>query len=134
MSNATAMSALDAHIARVRTLPLAVPEIARHAADEIRAILSRNIAAGVGPDGKPWPKTLDGHAPLANAMQSIDVRASGASIVIVVDGVEARHHLGMVRGGVRRELIPTSRIPGPMIEALSRLTAEVLDRHMAGAS
>lgn len=133
MSNTTALAALRGRIERLRSIPLTLPEIARRAAVELEAVIARNIAMGLAPDGSRWPATKDGHAPLRDAMKSITVAAHGSEVVILVDGVEARHHLGAVKGNVKRELIPTRAIPQPMLEALDRVTHKVLAEHMDGA-
>ena len=57
MGNAAALAALDERIAKIRTLPLALPEVARRVADEARRVIAANISAQRGPDGKPWPAT-----------------------------------------------------------------------------
>lgn len=132
--NDAAFAALDAQIGRVQSLPLELPRVAQLAALEVRRIIAANIANGRAPDGTPWPATQDGRPALRDAMRSIDVRAVGSSIVISVDGVEARHHLGAVKGGVRRELIPSNRIPGPVADALARVVEQVLAQHMAGGA
>lgn len=130
MSNATALARLNAQIARVRTLPSTLPQIAARAAVKVRAILAANVAAGRGPDGKPWQKTQDGKPALTSAMSAVDVRAVGSAIVIAVDGVEARHHQGAVRGGVRREIIPSRTLPDAMAQALDEVAQEVLAEAM----
>lgn len=132
--NAEALRALDERIAKLRTLPLALPEIARRVADESRRVIAANVAAQRGPDGKPWPATKDGHAALVNAMRSVDVRAIGTTIVISIEGVEWRHHVGATKDHVRRPIIPTTSIPQPIVDAIDRVVVDVLAKHMDGGA
>lgn len=123
---------LDQHIARIREVPGALPRIAQQVASALELEIAANIAAGRGPDGQPWPPTADGRRPLAGALSAITVRPEGTTIVITVNGVEARHHLGAVKGKLARPLIPTGEIPGPMLEALDRVATKVLADHFGG--
>lgn len=127
------MAALRSRIARIQTLPAEIPAIASQVSDRIRKIIAGNIAAGVSPDGKKWPETEDGHQPLSNAMQAVDVRAIGPVVVVSVDGIENRHHIGNVKGGKKREIIPSRRIPDPMVRALDEVTQERFRNHMAAS-
>lgn len=133
MSNAAAIAQVGQWASGLRSTSGAMPEIARLCAREIENIIARNIARGVGPDGRPWPKTEDGHLPLQHAMKSIRVRAVGPEVVITISGVEARHHLGEVPGGVARPQIPIGALPRPMADAIDRVVREVFARRLAGS-
>lgn len=127
-------AALDAQIKRLRSLPRALtrdaaPKIAKAVELEIRA----QIARGVGPDGKPWKATEAGGRPLRHAAEHVTVVAVGDVIVVRVDGVEARHHLGAVKGGVKRPIIPTGALPDPIARAIGRVIAEQFRAHMGAA-
>lgn len=116
---------LDAQIKKLRELggmvDRAAPAIAKAVEGELRA----NVAAGVGPDGEPLTRTKDGRQPLERAGRAITVRALGTVILAKVSGHHALHHLGRARGGVRRPLIPTAKIPDPVTKAITKtLTAE----------
>jgi hypothetical protein len=122
---------LDAMIARIRKLPqlgrMAAPEVAR----AVEAEAERTIAAGTTPDGTPWaPKKSGEGQPLANAAKALGVVALGSTIFMKLNGPEARHHLGRVKGGTARQIIPTKDIPPPMAaairEVLTRKFVEVM--------
>jgi hypothetical protein len=110
-------------IRKVRALPRVVEEALPEAARELEKIIAGNVAAQRGPDGQPWPKPKDPETTdvLRNAMKSVTVRAIGRVLIATVRGIEARHHLGIIRGRVKREIIPTKKTPAPMIEALKRV-------------
>lgn len=114
---------LNAMIRRLRALPRVVEEALPEAATELEKVIAGNIAAQRGPDGKAWEKPKDPETKdvLRNAMKSVTVRAIGRVLLARVVGVEAKHHLGIVKGRVKREIIPTGRAPQPMIEALRRV-------------
>lgn len=117
-------AALRAQIARLRKLSGLTKDVAPKVARAVERELRAQIAAGKGPDGKPWKRRQDGGQPLRNAAAALSVRAVGDVIVVRLDGVEARHHLGAVRGGVRRQIIPTGSMP----DALTRAIEEVVTR------
>jgi len=125
-------AALDLQIARLRALPLALtrdaaPAVARAVEAEIRAQLAR----GEGPGGKPWPmRKVDGGRPLRHAADAVTVTSVGDVIIVRLSGVEVRHHLGAVRGGVRRPIIPTGSLPDPLASAIETIVAEKFAQHM----
>lgn len=124
-------AALDAHIARLRGLDLArraAPDAARAVQDELR----RQIAAGVDPDGKPWPRTQDGRKPLATAEKALAVGAVGTTIVLRLRGHVARHHRGIARGGIERQILPRRGIPQAMDRAIRRVLADHFREAMRG--
>lgn len=112
---------IDRQIARLRELAKLVPTSAKGVADAMRDVIVDNIARGVAPDGTPWEPTQAGARPLRGAADALDVSPVGTVIVATLQGPEARHHLGAVRGGRRREILPTgSTIPGPMVDGIER--------------
>jgi len=128
-------AALQAQIDRLHKLSTlgarTAPELARELEREIKA----QIARGEGPDGKPWPLTKDGKQALQHAAKSLTVAAVGADTIVVrIAGVEARHHLGHVRGGIVRQIIPTRGIPDPLVRVIQRVLAESFQQTMRGAA
>lgn len=119
--NAAGHAALSAHIERIRSLEdfgeKTAPEIAR----AVEGVIKGNVARGVDPDGKAWPPTEDGHTPLQNVGESLRVRAVKSSIVCRLEGRHARHNLGRVKGGKRRQVLPTSSIPAAFDRAIRRV-------------
>jgi hypothetical protein len=116
--NGQAFQALDAMIAKIKAVGLIPTEVAPQIADALHSILDANIAAGVGPDGKPWPLTKKGEKPLKNASAALTVRAVGSVVLAKLTGPTALHHLGIARGHIRRQILPSSRVPGPMTAAV----------------
>lgn len=114
---------MDAMSAKLRAVSGMVARSAPEVALALEGELQRNIAAGVGPDGKPWKPTADGRAPLANAAAALSVKAHGTVVLATLDGVEARHHLGVVRGSSKerwlaRPILPNAKIPAPVTRAI----------------
>lgn len=100
------------------------PKVAKVVERELRVQLRR----GDGPDGKQWRQTKDGRRPLRNAGDAVRVRVEGDVVVVQIDGHHARHHLGAVRGAVRRPIIPTRRIPNVVTRSIKKvLDAEFSD-------
>jgi hypothetical protein len=121
--NGAGLTEIDAMLAKLRALPgmaeRSAPEIAKALDGEIR----RTIAAGTSPDGTPWKPTKDGRAPLRNAGEALTTRAIGTVVLARLDGVEARHHLGAIRGSSKsnwlaRPILPSNRIPTPVTTAI----------------
>src|SRR5690242_21841644 len=111
---------LNAMIRKLRALPRVVEDALPEAAKELEKVIAGNVAAQRGPDGKPWQKAKDGAPVLLEAMKNVTVRAIGRVLLARVVGPEARHHLGIARGRVKREIIPTKQAPAPMNEAWGR--------------
>jgi len=117
------LTEIDAMLARIRALPGMVersaPEVAKALDGEIR----RTIAAGTTPDGVPWKPTKDGRKPLQNAAKALTTKAIGTVVLARLDGIEARHHLGAVRGSSKsnwlaRPILPSKQIPKPVTAAI----------------
>ena len=102
------------------------PEVAEAVEKEMRAQIRR----GEGPDGRPWKPTRDGRRPLRNAAKALTVNAVGTVIVLELGPPYARHHLGAVRGRVRRPILPTRRIPTPMTRAIKRVVERRFEKTM----
>ena len=105
------------------------PDVAEAAKREVVSLAS----AGKAPDGQPWPKTKDGHRPLQNGAKAMTARAVGSSIVLRLTGHYARHHLGAVRGGVKRQILPSGKIPAPITEAIRKVVSTRFHDAMGGA-
>jgi hypothetical protein len=116
---------LQDRINRLRTLPGLVDRVVPGAARAVDQEIRKQIKSGVGPDGKPWKLTEDGRVPLRNAGAALTTATNGKVVVASLEGVESRHHLGAVRGGVKRQILPTQ---GKLPEPMSKAIAEVCDR------
>lgn len=117
-------AAMDEWIATLEGLGDLVEDAAPDVARAVEAELRDQVGRGVDPQGKPWPKTKAGKRALPDAMDDVTVRARGRRIEIKVTGAHARHHLGAVRGGVRRQIIPEGKLPRPMADAIGRVLEE----------
>lgn len=122
---------LNAQIARIRGLGVALTrDVAPRVAKALEHELVEQIDAGKRPDGKPWPLTKDGKRALQDAARSLSVRAVGTVVLARLNGVVSRHHLGAVKGGVRRQILPTGKMPGPVASAISKVLDEAFRQHM----
>jgi hypothetical protein len=131
--NAAARAELEDWIERVESLGKLAAGIAPEIAVELDRELRANIAAGRGPDGIAWPPTKDGKPALRGAGKALTVRAVGKVVLATLTGPEARHHLGAVRGGVRRQILPTTTLPAPMVAAIQRFWTQRAAATMRGA-
>ena len=96
---------------------------AKHAAPHVEAESKRTAAAGVDPDGKPWPLKKDGGRALANAAEHVSARAVGDMVVIELVGPDNWHQDGAQGKPVRR-VIPDTKIPDGIAAAVERGAAE----------
>lgn len=129
---ADGLAKLDAWMARLRELRTLPQRVAGDVAVALERELLANVARGVGPDGAPWPPTVDGHVPLQGASRGLTVRAIGTTIVARLVGVHARHHRGAVRGGKKRPILPTGSMPEPVGAAIHEVTRAEFRRTMGG--
>lgn len=132
MSNG--LAALDAHIRRLRDLEHLVPDAAPDVARVVDAELRAQIAAGRGPDGVPLERTQDGRVPLRGAAKALRVRAIGSVVLCTLDGPEALHDQGRARGGVRRQILPSGKIPQPITKAIDAVIADRFRKTMGARS
>lgn len=112
MSAAT--EALDAMIAATSGLTTLVDDAMPALAKSVRARIEETIAAGTTSYGEPWAPKQDGGQPLVNAASAVAVAAVGRTIYVRVMGVEARHHIGSVKGKRKRAIIPERGLPSAM--------------------
>jgi hypothetical protein len=117
------LNALIAELNRIKDFPArAAPEVAQSCA----AIVRGNIAAQRAPDGAPWPDTADGRL----ALQGTEVRTAvmGTAVVLSIDGPAVLHHEGRARGKVKRQILPSRKIPQPMVQAIRGALARAFNR------
>lgn len=106
-------------------------------ADALRAELSATITSHETPDGKPWAPRKRGYAPvLNNAVSALRVTSDGTLIVMTILGIEARHNHGWVRGGTKRQMIPsdndTTGLPPRMVRAIQDVLTKEFNRISSG--
>lgn len=121
--NASGFAALDAHIERVERLRTLARDAAPEVARELDVELRRQITAGTDPDGKPWPARKDGGKPLESAGKALGVGAVGTTIIFRLRGHIARHHKGLVKGGLARRILPVAKVPDAMASVIKRVLA-----------
>ncbi len=118
----SARAQLQAAIQRLRELPdRLVEESAPEVADAFKAELTTNIAGSHGPDGEAWAPKKDGGKPLAHAAAALDVKAIGTLIVATLTGPEVLHNKGFARGGVKRQILPTRKIPVGVVRVIEKV-------------
>ena len=115
---------LQGLIGKLRELGQAPEAIAADIAPELREALEENIAASRAPDGTPWRPTQRGNAPLANAGAALGVAAVKTRVLAVVQGIEASHHYGHVRGKIARPILPGSNMPPQIVELIARVARQ----------
>jgi hypothetical protein len=131
-TNGAGLVKLDAMIDRIKRLP---ETMVKAAADDIavfvRKQLAATIAAGESPDEDVWRRRKsDGSKALQNAMQAVQVGvADGPVVFAYLTGPEARHHRGWVRGGIKRQILPTE-LPAAWVPKIR----EILQQHFAAAA
>lgn len=122
MSSTEAFAALRTQIRKIQALgEKFVEESAPEIAVEMKRDIAKKIDANVGPDGKPWPAAKSGDSVLANAAKSVTTRVVGKSIILRIDGPEARHHLGTGKGRVKRPILPSGKIPDTAMRAIHKV-------------
>lgn len=153
-NNAYSYHRLDQFLDKLRQAEELDESATQECADALRAKISSNIASQLDPYGHPFPPATTGEPVLVNAMQAVRVEAKDTAIEFEVTGPEARHHLGNARGykggswkktpqhaklwqaaalargakahttGMRRALIPFSKLPGPFQSIIRNVLAK----------
>jgi hypothetical protein len=97
----------------------AAPQVAK----VVEAYLRKTIAQGTDPYGTPWaPRKLDGGRPLQHADQTLTVTALGQHVITQIDGIDARHHHGWVKGKTKRPVIFTKpALPPELVAEIRRV-------------
>lgn len=126
------LAQLDAHIARVESLPRVLKSAAPDVAEAVEAELLRQISAGTDPEGKAWQERENGGAPLATAGKSLGVVAIGTRVFARLRGHVARHHRGIAKGGVQRQILPGKNLPPRMAKAVGDVLLSHTAAHLKG--
>ena len=108
-------------IARLESVGELATSVAVDVADAVDREIKSSLARGTAPDGKPWKRTKDGRRALQNAQKAVRVQGVADTVVVTVDGHHARHHLGAVKGGTRRQVIPTRRVPDSVLKGIDHV-------------
>ena len=125
---------LDAWIKMLRTLPADVTrEAAPAVADALRADIEASVSRAQSPDGTPWKPKLDGEQALVDAAQDVTVTPLDSVVLVKFTGKFVRHHRGMARGGIKRQVIPTRKVPDAVLRTISRVFATAFRRQTGAA-
>lgn len=129
MSAAT--DALGAMIASVRSMETLVADAMPAITKAVRADQERTINAGTTAYGQKWEATKTGEQPLQNATKALTVMSVNKTIYITLDGPEARHHKGRVKGGRKRAIIPERGLPSAMADSIRAALQRAFDEAVA---
>jgi hypothetical protein len=130
MANA-GMYEIEQQIKRLREVALLPREAAPAVALALKETLQRQIGAGKAPDGSTWePRKEDGGKPLVHAAQALAVVPVGSTVFARLKGPEALHHGGRAKGGTVRQILPTTAMPQPMVQAIAAVVEETFVRIM----
>lgn len=109
---------------RLASMGSVAADSARDVSVAVRRELEEQIERAEGPDGRRWPRTRDGRRALRNAKRALSVKAVGNVVIARLTGHHARHNVGAVKGGVRRQILPSGGLP----DAFTRAIARVIER------
>lgn len=133
-NNSAGHESLRGMIARLRQLRQLPEQAAPKVAVALEGEIKKTIAKGTAPDGTPWPATKDGRQPLTSAGKALTVTAQGSVVVARLDGHIARHHLGAVRGKVKRQILPSAKLPAQVSKAITTVVTGEFRRTMSGGA
>ncbi len=116
---------LNAMILKLNQLEEFVEEATPEIAKDLEAELHKTIAAGTSFGGVAWTPKKDGTAPLKGASKALEVQAIGSVVVATLNGIEARHHKGSVRGNkggntLQRPILPTKKSLGKVSNVVKK--------------
>ena len=115
-----ALDALADLSARLRAVPGVLERVVPLLANDVDSYLRECAAAGIDPDGTPWPKTELGRKAQITGTK-IKTGVIGSRIYVRVTGHDAMHSTGTARGQKVRGLLPRGPIP-PKLAARMRAT------------
>jgi len=122
---------IDEQIARLKNVAGLPREAAPGCAVALREYLDRQISAGRAPDGSTWaPRKDDGGKPLEGAAKALVVVPVGTHVFARIKGPEARHHRGIAKGGVVRQILPTTEFPDVLVRAFKAVIVETFSKIM----
>lgn len=118
-SEARALQTLDEWIQSLRTVPQAIPEMAKALVPVIEGECASAVKEQRALDGYKWRPTKDGHAALQGAMGALTVRAIGTRIVLTLTGHEVFHQFGTHRTP-QRPILPIGGMPDKLGNAIRK--------------
>lgn len=118
-------------IASVQKIETLVADAMPALSKVLRAEVERTIAQGTNAYGEKWQPTQKGEQPLRHAAGALTVMSVNKTIYITIAGPEARHHLGYVKGGRQRAIIPIGKLPDPMASAMRSVLEQAFSNAVA---
>jgi len=112
--------ALDAMIARLRSLEGMPRDVAEEIAPLLLEDVRKTAAAGTTYDGEPWAPTKSGGRPLVNAAAHLSSRVLGTVAQVVLKGIDVVHNRGTKRIPTRRILPDAGAGMPPRATAIAR--------------
>lgn len=134
MSNSDATATLEHVIESLHEIEGLAERAAPLIADAFRKYLRGTIAAGTTPYGEAWRERRrreGGGQALQNAGAALGVEAIGVRVFTRVTGPEARHHRGIVKGGIKRMIIPVRVLPPVMAAQAHEILTKLWNETMA---
>lgn len=127
-----ATSDLQTAIDALRSLGSLAEDVAPKCAKALKVDIEAQIAAGKAPDGTPWQLTADGKVPLRNAAKALRVTSERNVVIARLDGPEALHHHGTAAGGIKRQILPTRKIPDSAVRAVRQILVDETAKRLGG--
>jgi len=123
--NAAAMAEMQRWVAKIRSLPNFARQVAPLVAEKLHENLSANLTAQQAPSGAPWKPAKDGRTMFQSAPGKLQTKASGTVIEAKIkDRVLFRHHAGIARGRIERQMLPSKTVPQPVSDAIKAVLSE----------
>jgi hypothetical protein len=132
--NSAAFARLQEAIDGLASLDVLADDVAAAAVDPFRAELLGNIAANRSPGKNDWQPSKSGKPVLLGAGKALEVGSSGPVLWARLTGPEARHHLGAVKGAVRRQILPGRGSLGGISKILKRIATAEWRKRFGGAN
>lgn len=122
--NNRADSEMDKQIARLRELGNLRDKVVPQVVIAVTEETTQQVARAEAPSGRQWRLTEDGETPLKGAAKGLTVTGVGSVILMELDELHSRHHLGAVKGKKQRRIIPTGDIPKPFLKAMEKVITD----------
>lgn len=132
-NNSKAFDALNEQIRKLNQLSNGFPEkVAPLVGAAGKEELKKQASAQEGPTGKAWEPSEEGKDVLVNSGNKVRVTVEGTSVTFSIRSPEARHNIGAVKGGKKREILPNARIPQKMTKAITNVVTGEFQAVMNG--
>jgi hypothetical protein len=125
---------IDAMIEKMRELGASGERVAKAAVPLVEAAVKATAAAGLSPNGKPWPARKDGKQALVNAAAAVACRARGSVVQLYLQGTSTGSQKVQAVQNARRGILPAKGEGPPpvVVAALEEAGAKVFKQIMEG--